>query len=166
MGALTLHAAADEVRALLDQVDPETGELPEGFEQARAIVATKATAVAAYLIESDRQADAVESYAKELQQRVRTARRRGEWLRGYLGSHMAACGVLRLKDERGVFEAVLSPGRDEAVDVFEPDLLPAEYMREIPAKHEPDKALIKRAIGDGFDVPGARIVKRDRLTIK
>ena len=163
---LTLHAAADSLRAMLDQLDPETGEMPEGFEQARAIVATKATAVAAYMLESEKQADMVEQYAKELMQRVKAQRKRSDWLKGYLMSHMAACGITEIKDERGIFKATLQPDRDEAVEVFDAAQLPADYMREIPATTEPDKALIKRAIKDGFEVPGAKIVKRDRLTIK
>lgn len=32
--------------------------------------------------------------------------------------------------------------------------------------YAPDKKLIKKALDDGFDVPGARIVKKDRLEIK
>lgn len=166
MTGITLHKAADDVRELLDQVDSETGEFPEGFEQARAIVATKATAVAAYLIESERQADAADEYVKELQTRVRQSRKRSEWLRGYLQTHMAACGILEIKDERGIFKATLSPGRDEAVEIFDEAQIPADYMVEVPATSKPDKALMRKAMKDGFDVPGAKLVKRDRLTIK
>jgi hypothetical protein len=163
---ITLHKAADDVRALLDQIDPETGEMPEGFEQARGIVATKATAVAAYLIESEKQADAADEYVKELSTRVKAARKRSEWLRGYLQSHMAACGLLEIKDERGIFKATLSVGRDEAVEIFDENQIPFNYMVEVPATQKPDKTLMKKAMKEGFDIPGAKLVKRDRLTIK
>lgn len=163
---ITLHQAADGLRELLDQIDTETGELPEGFEQARAIVSTKAVAVTAYLLENDKQADMVEEYAKDLLQRVKAQRKRSEWLRGYLASHMAACGITRIADERGLFSASLAIGRDESVDVFDTEQLPDDYLREIPAKYEPDKPMIKKAIKSGFDVPGARLVLRDRLSIK
>lgn len=163
---ITLHAATEQVRELLDRIDPETGELPEGFEQARAIVATKSVAVAAYMLESERQADMVEGYAKDLLDRVRAARKRADWLRQYLSSHMAACGITEIKDERGLFKATLAVGRDESVEVFDVGQVPQDYLREIPAKHEPDKALIKRAIKDGFEVPGAKLVKKDRLAVR
>jgi hypothetical protein len=163
---ITLHQAAEGLRALFDQLDPETGELPEGFEQARAVVATKATAVAAYLIENDKQAEMIEQYAKELMDRVRTQRKRSDWLRQYMAVHMAACGITKITDERGLFTATLYPARDESVEVFDAAQLPADYLREIPAKYEPDKTLIKKAIKDGFDVPGARVVAKDRLTVK
>ena len=113
---VTLYEAAATVRELLEQIDPETGELPEGYEQARAIVATKAQAVAAFVLENEHQADMVEAHAKALLARVKTARKRSEWLREYLRSHMTACGVLSIKAEDGTFSAVLSPGRDESVE--------------------------------------------------
>lgn len=163
---ITLHQAAEGLRALLDQLDPETGELPEGFEQAREIVATKAVAVTAYMLESEKQTEMVEQYAKELLDRVKTQRKRSDWLRQYLAVHMAACGITKIADERGLFAATLYPARDESVEVFDAAQLPTDYLREIPAKFEPDKALIKKAIKDGFDVPGARVVAKDRLTVK
>ena len=166
MSNITLHQATEQVRELLDQIDAETGELPEGFESARALVTQKAVAVTAYILESDRNIESVKSYIKDLTAKVKTAEKRQEWLRRYLSEHMAAAGITEIKDERGVFSASLSLGRDEAIEVFDEAQLPDLYRREIPAKHEPDKALIKKAIKDGFEVPGARLVKKDRLSIK
>lgn len=163
---ITLYRAAEEVRELLDQIDPETGELPEGFTQARELVASKAQAVAAFILQNDAQAAMVEQHAKALLDRVKAARKRSDWLRDYLRTHMAACGIREIASDDGTFKASLAVGRDESVDVYEPGLLPADYMREIPAKYEPDKTLIKKAIKDKFDVPGARLVAKDRLTIK
>lgn len=163
---ITLYKAAADVRELLDQIDPDTGEMPEGFEQARALVATKAQAVAAFILEDEAQADMVETHAKQLLDRVKAARKRQKWLKDYLASHMAACGITSIKSDDGTFSAKLYMGCDESVDVFQPELLPQDYLREIPAKYEPDKTLIKKALKDGFDVPGARIVAKDRLTIK
>lgn len=163
---VTLYQAAETVRHLLEQIDPETGELPEGFEQSRAIVATKAQAVAAFILSNEAEADMVETHAKELISRVKTARKRSDWLKEYLRSHMAACGITEIKSDDGTFKAKLELGRDESIDVFDANQLPADYMREVPAKSEPDKTLIKKAMKDGFDVPGARLIKKDRLTIK
>ena len=163
---VTLYQAAETVRHLLEQIDPETGELPDGFEQSRAIVATKAQAVAAFILANEAEADMVETHAKELINRVKTARKRSDWLKEYLRSHMAACGITEIKSDDGTFKAKLELGRDESIDVFDATQLPADYMREVPAKSEPDKTLIKKAMKDGFDVPGARLIKKDRLTIK
>lgn len=163
---ITLYQAAEQLRSLLDQMDPESGEMPEGFEQARALVATKAQSVTAYILDAEKRADMVEAHAKELLDRVKAQRKRSAWLKQYLASHMSACGITRIEGEGGLFSAVLSPGRDKSVDVFDEEQLPMNYTREIPARHEPDKAVIRKAIEDGFDVPGARLIARDRLTIK
>jgi hypothetical protein len=164
--SITLHVAAEQVRELLDQIDSETGELPEGYESARALVATKGVAVVAYILESERQAKAVKEYTKELAARINAADRRADFLRGYLEAHMAASGVTEIKDERGIFSAKLQLERDKSVEIFDEDLVPGDYLREVPAKYEPDKDLIKRAIDNGVEVPGARIVKKNRLIIK
>lgn len=164
---ITLYQAAETVRHLLEQIDPETGELPEGFEQSRAIVATKAQAVAAFILANEAEADMVEGHAKELISRVKTARKRSDWLREYLRSHMDSCGITEIKSDDGTFKASLAIGRDESIEVFDSAMLPNDYWTEPkPPEPAPDKALIKKAIKDGFDVPGARLVKKDRLTIK
>lgn len=163
---ITLHKATEQVRELLDQIDPETGELPEGLEDARQLVISKGVAVTAYILETGRSVDDAKAYVKELSAQIKTIEKRQEWLERYLREHMAASGITEIKDERGIFKATLQIGRDESVDIFDDAQIPADYLREIPAKFEADKPLIKKAIKDGFDVPGARLVKRDRLTIK
>lgn len=53
-----------------------------------------------------------------------------------------------------------------AVDVFEPGLLPAEYLRQPePPAPVPDKDVIKAALKAGFDVPGARLTQSCRLAV-
>lgn len=163
---ITLYRAAEDLRDLLDQVDPETGEVPEGFESARAIVAKKATSVAAYILNTEAQVAMVKARSKELADAAKREEKKLEWLRRYLAENMAATGVHSITSEDGTFGAKLDRERDASVEVFQPELLPADYMREIPAKQEPDKVLIGKALKDGYDVPGARIVKRDRLTLK
>lgn len=162
---IKLYEAAETVRQLLEQIDPETGELPNGFENARALVATKAQAVAAFILSNDAETDMVEAHVKALSGRVKAARKRSEWLRQYLTSHMAACGIQSIKSDDGTFSAVLQTGRDESVEVWDSAQLPSDYMRET-VKVEPDKTLIKKAIKDGFDVPGAKLVQKDRLVLK
>lgn len=166
MNNISLYTAAAQVRELLDQIDPETGELPEGFDNARALVASKATAVAAFVLENDAQAAMVEQHAKALLDRVKTAKKRSDWLRQYLRTHMAESGIQKIASEDGTFTAKLETGRDKSVEIFDARMLPSDYMREIPATQEPDKLLIRKALDDGYDVPGARIVAKDRLTLR
>jgi len=54
-----------------------------------------------------------------------------------------------------------------SVDVFDPLQLPISYMvSPLPPPDRPDKTLIKEALKAGKDVPGARLVQGQRLTIK
>lgn len=163
---ITLYKAAEEVRALLDQVDSETGELPEGLEQARSIVATKSQAVAAYILDEEARIDMVKAHVKALQDRVKTAATRMDKLREYLADHMKACSIHEIKSNDGTFRAKLELERDKSVEVFDEKQLPKDYLREVPASYSPDKKLIKQALDDGFDVAGARIVAKDRLVLK
>lgn len=166
MTAITLFKATEDLRDLLDQVDPETGELPEGLSQAREIVATKSKSVTAYILNQEAQISMAKARAKELAEAAKREEKRLEWLRKYLADNMAATGILSIKSDDGTFSAKLERERDASVEVFDEKQLPADYLREVPAKYEPDKKLIAKAFADGFDVPGARIVKRDRLTLK
>lgn len=163
---ITLYRAAEELRSLLEQIDPETGVLPDGFEQTRQLVASKSQAVTAFILSNDREADMVEAHAKDLLDKVKTARKKSEWLRGYLASNMAATGILSIKSDDGTFTAKLEKERDVSVDVFDEKQLPADYLVEVPATFKPDKKLIKKALDDGFNVPGARLLRKDRLTLR
>lgn len=163
---ITLSAAVQQLEETFDQIDPETGELPEGFQQVRELVATKAEAVAAYMLNAEHYAEMLKARSAELTKQAKSIEKRSEWLKRYLLENMAAAGMTEIRANDGSFIVKRYPERDAAVEVFEPDLLPDDYLRVIPAKHEPDKTLIKRALGDGFDVPGARVVKKDRLEIR
>lgn len=162
---ITLYSAAQSVRELLEQIDPETGELPAELEQAREIVTRKAQACAAFVLENDAQADMVEQHAKALMERVKQARKRSEWLRQYIGSHMAACGITEIKADDGTFKASLQIGRDESVELDEGAEFPPELCND-PKPPAPSKTKIKAAILAGQAIAGARIVRKDRLTIK
>lgn len=163
---ITLYKAAEELQDILNSLDPETGEIPESLDDARALVAQKAVNVVAYLKDTDSKADYLMAAAKELQDRAKKQEKRNEWLRQYLAFHMRQTGITHIKDESGMFEAKLEIERDQSVDVFDTEQVPDEYMRTIPETQEPNKTLIASDLKLGIDVPGARIVKKDRLTIK
>ena len=163
---ITLYQASENLAELLSQVDPETGALPDEIGDARDVVARKATSVAAHILNTRAHVGLVKARAKELADAARREEKRLAWLERYLAENMAATGVLSIVSEDGLFGAKLERERDASVEVFQPELLPPDYLREIPASYEPDKALITRAIKDGHEVPGARIVRKDRLTIK
>lgn len=161
---ITLYQAADELREILDQVDPDTGELPEGYESALGLVKNKAAKVGAYLLQTQAEADMVEAHAKALLDRVATQRKRHEWLKGYLMTNMLDAGITEISVENGA-KIKLYPHRDEAVEVFDERQVPSEYFAD-PKPAPISKGKIKSAIKNGVDVPGALLVKRHRLEVK
>lgn len=167
MTAVTLYELSNQLAALLDQIDPETGELPEEYEHARELVINKAGAVAAYVAQRELEADAMAERVKEVERRIKAQRNRCARLREYLLHHMQKTGISEIKSADLLLSVKRYPERDEAVDVFDEKQLPAwAFTHPEPPAPRPDKALLKRCIKDGQEIPGARIVKRDRLEIK
>jgi hypothetical protein len=165
MTNLTMYELAHELAATLDQIDPETGELPAGFAEVRGLVERKGAAVAAYIAQRELEAEAFRSRLKEAQERVRKAEQRITHLRRYLADCMRTAGVTKIDSQDAMLSVRLWPERDESVDVYDETLL-RDDLCSIKVTRTPDKTAIKRAITEGQDVQGARIVRRDRLEIK
>src|SRR6185312_15413853 len=130
----------------------------------------KGQAVAAFILNQDATADAIDEAIKKLEARAMAFRKRAETLRAYMAVAMRKTGILSIQADDGTFAAKLYIDRDKSVDVFQPELVPEEFMRTPepppPPKAAPDKTKIKKALEAGTDVPGARIVKKDRLELK
>jgi polyhydroxyalkanoate synthesis regulator phasin len=163
---ITLYKSAKNVQDLFDQIDPETGELPEEFGSALQIAKERAGAVAAAIVSARVHRDAIKAHVDAITAQVKAAEAKEmRWVE-YLREGMETAGITKIMDESGVTLVQRWPERDESVDVFQPELIPAEYQRIKPAPPpEPDKTAIKAAIKAGLDVQGARIVKKDRIKI-
>lgn len=89
--------------------------------------------------------------------------KRAQGLRDYLKANMQACGITKI--DTPLFSIRLQYNQP-AVDIFEPGLLPAEYMRQAPTPPPaPDKTAIKLAIAKGKDVQGARLTRSVSLRV-
>lgn len=166
MMSIKLYKAADEVVALLDSYDPDTGEYPPEFENALAVLKDKGQSVVAYILNQEAINTMRKEHVRKIRADIKSHERRMEGLKSYLRHNMARTGIKEIKADDGTFTAQLLPERDASVEIYDERQIPELYLREIPAMHEPDKRLIAQAINDGFDVPGAKIVKKDRLAIK
>lgn len=84
-------------------------------------------------------------------------------LREYLKLHMIASGIQKI--EAPLFKIRLQ-NNPPSVDVFEPGLIPADYMVQ-PAAPPPyaNKTLIAAELKAGRDVPGAKLVQGQRLAV-
>jgi polyhydroxyalkanoate synthesis regulator phasin len=163
---ITLYKAAKDVQDLLDQINPETGELPDEYGSALQIAKDRAGAVAAAIVSARVHREAIKSHVAEITAQIRAEEAREQRWVGYLQQAMASTGILRILDDSGVTLVQRWPERDESIEVFEPLLIQEKYLRIKPAPPpEPDKTAIKAAIKSGLEVPGARLVSKDRIKV-
>lgn len=163
---ISLYSAANELAPLLDQID-EDGVISDELAAALAQFEGKGVAVTAYILNCEAAAKMIHDAAAAMAKRAAPIENRAKRLREYLADGMKRTGITEITCPE--FSAKLQIERDASVDVFDVAQLPADYMRypePKPPVAAPDKALIKKALDDGFDVPGARIVKKDRLVIR
>jgi hypothetical protein len=160
----SLYTLSHDFAKSLDQLfDPETGEALPAFEEMRGQLASKGTSVAAYIL--DVEADA--SKAKEAITRIKSLQsayeKKAERLREYLAENMKTAGISEIKGD--AFLVKLYPDRDESVEIDEGAQFDESLCAE-PKPPAPSKTKIKAAILAGQPIAGARIVRKDRLTIK
>jgi Siphovirus Gp157 len=161
---ISLFQAADELAPLLDQID-EDGCISSELEEALKVFDGKALGVTAYILNCEANAQMIEDAANKMKERAKPLKNRAERLKQYLADNMKRTGMTSIVSPE--FSVKLEIDRDESVDIFEPALLSSEYKKTPkPPEPSPDKIAIKKAIKEGKEVAGARIVTKDRLTIK
>lgn len=150
----------------LADMDIDEQTLTDTLEAEAWPVEEKIRSISAVILNLQAEADMVKGTADRIAKRAKALQSRADALHDYLLINMQRTGITEIKALDGTFKAKLYRERDASVVIDSENLIPADYMREIPARCEPDKVLIKKAINDGYEVPGAHIVKKDRLEIK
>lgn len=164
MTNITLFDAAQSVREAVNQIDAETGEIIESYAESRELFKSKAIACVAYAKEEAATISSAKTMVKDMLAKIEAREKRLERFEAYLADCMKATGITEVKHELGLFAAKLYLERDESVEL-EPDAeFPPELCNE-PKPPAPSKTKIKAAIKAGQPVAGARIVRKDRLTI-
>lgn len=115
-----------------------------------------------------RNLQATEAAIKEAEEAMAARRKaignRAKALLERLKTGMEIAGVNELSSPYFAIKIKKNPA---GVEIFEPGLIPAEFMRQPePPPPSPDKTAIKQAIKDGRDVPGAMLTNGTRLEIK
>lgn len=164
MTNLTLFDAAQQVREAINRVDPETGELLDFDNQSRALFEQKAIGCVAYAKEEAGTIAAAKAMLKEMADKIAYREKRLERFEAYMADCMRATGITEVKHETGLWGAKLYLDRDESVELDEGATFPLELCND-PKPPAPSKTKIKAAIKAGQPVAGARIVRKDRLTI-
>lgn len=162
----TLYALADQYRAdaaKLADLDLPPEAVADTLEAMAGELEVKAQNVALMARSFEADAAAVKQWSKDAAARAKAIEARAEALKAYLERCLLSAGIKKVEGP-GV---VLSFRSSTAVDVYEPGLIPAEYMKtpEIPPP-APDKLAIAAAIKRGEVVPGAKLDQRQNLQIK
>lgn len=169
MQTLSLYTLSSQVEQLLnspDAIDPETGELSEALVDALAMTKDKGVSVCAYILNQELTVKAMSDHVLRVNERAAALERKTEKLREYLATSMKRAGISQITANDGTFSAKLLLERDAAVEIFDEKQIPAEFMKTPKTPDpKPSKADISKAIKAGREVPGAKIVKRDRLEL-
>lgn len=153
------HAALD---LLYDDETPEDVAL-DTIESVEGEMEVKAEAYAAIIGNLEHLASGIREQEKRQAERRKSLENKAERLRVRLRDAMVSGGIPRFDTPRFRISVRDNPAK---VVIDDEAAIPADYLREIPAHHEPDKALIKAALADGYGVPGAHLERGKRLDIK
>lgn len=157
--ASEFREAADRLHDL-DLPDEVIADTLEGLAGA---VEAKSTNVAFVIRNLEGLAEQIKAAETEMAKRRKAIENRAERIRSYLQMNMDRCGISKIESPYFVLSIRNNP---ESVEVMDESAIPADYLREIPARYEPDKKLIKQAIKDGFEVPGCALKRTQSLQIK
>lgn len=167
MTALSLYTISQEHRAMVARLmDTQDDELviADTIEAGSYPLEVKAQNVAYAVKNLEATADAIKAAEKEMAERRKRIENRAANVKEYLKTCMEIAGVTKIDCPHFALAIKNNPA---SVDVFEPGLIPAEFMRQPePPPASPDKTAIKEALKAGKEVPGAMLASGTRLEIK
>ena len=152
--------AADKLADL--DLPPETIE--DTLESLSGDLEVKATNTAFVIRNLEASAAAIKEAEAQMAARRKAIENRAARVRDYLLANMMVAGIQKIECP---FFKLSVRDNPPAVEVYEPGLVPGEYMRQPePPPPSPDKTAIKEAMKAGVDVPGCKLTVGKRLEIK
>ena len=161
-----LFQLAAEHRALSDKLhdlDLDDETIANTLEGESGDLIEKGKNVAAVFRHLDSDAKQIKEAEQQLAELRKAIEKRAEALRNYLKTNMEVAGITKIECPWFLISIAQNP---EAVTVEDESLIPRDYFKEIPATFQLDKAMVKQAIKDGFNVPGAHLSRGTSLRIK
>jgi hypothetical protein len=164
---MNLYQIAEEYNSLFnDLYDPESGEIQETalikLDEIKVSLEEKAINIALFMQNLDAEQKAIENAMASMKDRANKLEKKREWLHGYLKFNMEQAGHLEISCPYFSIKVKSNPYSTEILDEA---LIPDKYKvtKEVVSVN---KTMIKQDIQNGLDVPGARIKKDTKLTIK
>lgn len=148
----------------LSELDLPDEVVRDTLESLSGDLTTKASNVAMVAANARALAKSIGEAEARMADRRRALLARAERIEDFILNAMLYAGVQKIESPHMRLVVRNNP---PAVVIDEPALIPAGYMRDVPAPPpEIDKAAIKAALASGLDVPGAHLVQRKRIEIK
>jgi hypothetical protein len=167
MTAITLYEISAEFRAMVEHLtncQDDAQAVADTIEAEAYPLQLKAQNVAYAIRNLEASAAAIKEAEQQMAERRKRIEKRADHIREYLKTCMEVAGVSKIECPHFLLSIQKNP---PSVDVFEPSLVPAEFMKTPePPPPAPDKVAIKAALKDGRDVPGALLAQGTRLAIK
>ena len=162
-----LYELAQEYRAAAEKLadmDIDEQTLADTLEGMGGELEMKAQNVILFTRNLESTACAIKEAEGQMAARRKALENRAAGLRRYVLENMQFAGIQKIECPWFKLSIRDNPA---AVDIYEPGLIPAEFMKQPePPPPAPDKTAIKAAINAGTEVPGARLTKGTRLEIK
>lgn len=163
---LTLFQIAAEYREAVDKLsdlDLPDEVVADTLDSLGGDLQVKATNIAAFARDLEATAASIKDAEAQMKARRQAIERRAERLWHFLLHGMQYAGVSKIESPYFRLSIKTNP---PSVEVFDERQVPADYMKQPePPPPSVDKALVKQAIKDGYEVPGCRLVQGQRLEI-
>lgn len=166
MNIALYELAADfrETADRLSDMDLDEQTLRDTLESIAYPVEQKAVQVAAFVRNLEAAAEQIKQAEKQMADRRKAMENRAANVRQYLMDNMRACGFTKI--EHPMFKVAIRQN-PESVVIEDERQIPVDYMRQPETPPPvPDKAMMKKAMQDGYEIPGAKLTRTLRLEIK
>jgi len=162
-----LYDIAREYREAADKLadlDLPPEAIEDTLESLSGDLEVKATNTAFVIRNLEASAAAIKEAEAQMAARRKAIENRAARVRDYLLANMMVAGIQKIECP---FFKLSVRDNPPAVEVYEPGLVPGEYMRQPePPPPSPDKTAIKEAMKAGVDVPGCKLTVGKRLEIR
>lgn len=163
----SLYVLAAEHRAAVEQLEElnlDEATFNDTLESLGSEIEPKAISTAMVARNLESLAEQIKAAEAEMAKRRKVIENNAERVRRYLLDQLQRAGITKVDSPH--FRISVRKGTP-AVLIEDEKQLPADYLAQPePPAPRPDKALIKKAIQDGFEVPGAKLVSNPSLQIR
>jgi hypothetical protein len=161
----SLYQIGVDFLAALDaiEIDEDTGEVLNmgQIEDLNAQFETKAESIACYIKNLSAFSVDLKTAEESMKARRQATDKKVDALKKYLTECLNTAG----KDKVETVNAKISFRASTAVQIADESALPSEFLKVV-TETKPDKTLIKKAITDGREVPGASLIQNRNIQIK